>query len=268
VSGGNAEDWRAGLSGLAPRDLAMSVVLPEIDGRIITRAVSFKGLARRSARTEALVTQYQLEPERAEFVAELAARWVELGRTPAAERRVALVLANYPARDGRLGNGVGLDTPASTLEILRALGAAGYSVGELPGSSAELMARLLAQVTNEPHLLDARPALQSLSLADYQAFLGGLPAELGQAIERRWGAVEQDPRFRSGRLVVSGVQLGATFVGIQPARGYELDIAASYHNPDLVPPHGYLAFYAWLRRSYRAHAVVHVGKHGNLEWLP
>ncbi|MEO8178747.1 MAG: cobaltochelatase subunit CobN [Deltaproteobacteria bacterium] len=268
VSGGNVEDWRAGHTGLSPRDLAMSVVLPEIDGRIITRAVSFKGLGRRSLRTQALITEYQVEPERAEFVAELAARWVELARTPAAERRVALVLANYPARDGRLGNGVGLDTPASTLEILRALGAAGYSVGELPGAAPELMARLLSQVTNEPHLLDARPALQSLSLEDYRAFLAELPAELGQAIVQRWGDVELDPRFRQGRLVVSGVQLGATFVGIQPARGYEIDVAALYHNPDLVPPHGYLAFYAWLRRSYRAHAVVHVGKHGNLEWLP
>jgi cobaltochelatase CobN len=268
VSGGNLEDWRAGLSGHAPRDLAMNVVLPEIDGRIITRAVSFKGLARRSQRSEAQVTHYQLEPERAAFVAELAARWVELARTPAAERRVALVLANYPARDGRIGNGVGLDTPASALEILHALAGAGYCTGELPNSSAELMALLLAQVTNEPHLLDTRPALQSLSLEEYRAFLAALPAELGQAIEQRWGPVESDPRFRDGRIVVSGVALGELFLGIQPARGHELDVAASYHDPDLVPPHGYVAFYAWLRRSYGAHAVVHVGKHGNLEWLP
>jgi cobaltochelatase CobN len=268
VSGGNAEDWRAGLSGLSPRDLAMNVVLPEIDGRIVSRAVSFKGLARRSERTQAQVTQYRLEPERAAFVAELAARWVELARTPAAERRVALVLANYPARDGRIGNGVGLDTPASALEILQALADAGYSTGELPGSSAELMALLLSQVTNEPHLLDTRPALQSLPLDEYQAFLASLPAELGQAIERRWGAVEHDPRFRDGRIVVSGIQLGELFLGIQPARGHELDVAATYHDPELVPPHGYVAFYAWLRRSYGAHAVVHVGKHGNLEWLP
>jgi len=268
VSGGTVEDWRAGLSGLLPRDLAMNVVLPEIDGRIITRAVSFKGLARRSQRTQAQVTQYQLEPERAAFVAELAARWVELARTPAAERRVALVLANYPARDGRIGNGVGLDTPASALAILKAMAGSGYATGELPGSSAELMARLLSQVTNEPHLLDTRPALQSLALEEYQAFLASLPAELGQAIEQRWGPVESDPRFRDGRIVVSGIALGELFLGIQPARGHELDVAATYHDPDLVPPHGYVAFYAWLRRSYGAHAVVHVGKHGNLEWLP
>lgn len=268
VSGGNAEDWRLGASGLSPRDLAMSVVLPEIDGRIITRAVSFKGLARRSERTESLVTEYQLDPERAEFVAQLAARWVTLARTPACERRVALVLANYPARDGRLGNGVGLDTPLSSVVILNALAAAGYSVSDVPRDGQELLARLTAQVTNEPTLIDARPALQSLALSDYRAFLASLPAEIGQAIEARWGPVECDPRYRLGRLVISGVELGNTFVGIQPARGYELDVAATYHDPDLVPPHGYLAFYAWLRQVYRAHAIVHVGKHGNLEWLP
>ncbi len=268
VSGGNREDWQAGLSGLAPRDLAMSVVLPELDGRIITRAVSFKGVARRSERTQALVSEYQLEPERARFVSELAARWLSLRRTPASERRVALVLANYPARDGRLGNGVGLDTPASALEILRALARAGYAVAELPESPAELMARLLAQVTNEPHTLSARPALQSLSLDEYRSFLASLPAELVAAVEQRWGPVENDPRHRLGRLVVSGLQLGSIFVGIQPARGHELDVASTYHDPELVPPHGYLAFYAWLRERYRCHALVHVGKHGNLEWLP
>ncbi len=268
VSGGNAEDWQSGQTGLSSRDLAMSVVLPEIDGRIITRAVSFKGLARRSRRAEALVTEYQIVPDRAAFVAELAARWVELARTPPGERRIALVLANYPARDGRLGNGVGLDTPASTVAILRALEQAGYVTTDLPNDGPELMARLTSQVTNELSSMPARPALQSLSVQDYVAFLRSLPPAIGGAIERRWGPVEHDPRFRQGRLVISGMQLGNTFVGIQPARGYEVDVTTTYHDPDLVPPHGYLAFYAWLRQVYRAHAIVHVGKHGNLEWLP
>ena len=268
MSGGGRDDWSAGVRGLGSRDLAMSVVLPELDGRIITRAVSFKGTARRSARAQHDVAEYQLEPERASFVAELAARWVELARTPVCERRIALVLANYPARDGRIGNGVGLDTPASTVSILRALQASGYGVAGVPADGDELMRRLLGSVTNEHESIDARPAQQSLSLADYRAFLARLPAELERAVDARWGPVEQDRRYRDGRLVVSGFELGRTFVGVQPARGYELDVAATYHDPDLVPPHGYLAFYAWLREVYRAHALVHVGKHGNLEWLP
>jgi cobaltochelatase CobN len=267
VSGGTAQDWRAGASGLSPRDLAMSVVLPELDGRIITRAVSFKGLARRSERVELDAAEYQLEPERAAFVAELAARWVELARTPAAERRIALVLANYPARDGRVGNGVGLDTPASTIEILRALADHGYSVAGVPEDGAALMRALIAGVTNELGPIDTRPAFQSLSRPDYEEFCASLP-ELRESSERRWGPVESDPRYRDGYFVIAGLALGATFVGVQPARGYELDPASTYHDPELVPPHGYLAFYAWLRRVYRAHAIVHVGKHGNLEWLP
>ena len=268
VSGGNAEEWRAQLSGLSPSDLAMNVVLPEVDGRIITRAISFKGLARRSERAEIDVAEYQLEPDRAQFVVELAARWAELARTMPSERRIALVLANYPARDGRLGNGVGLDTPASVVSILRALQSADYAVKEIPEDGTALMKLLQVHVTNELDLLDSRPAQQSLSLADYEAFLQTLPDELVRAVNERWGAPERDPRVRHGRIVVAGVQLGRTFVGIQPARGYEIDVASSYHDPDLVPPHGYLAFYAWLRRVYGAHAVVHVGKHGSLEWLP
>lgn len=268
MSGGSAEDWRGSSSGLGPRDLAMQVVLPELDGRIITRAVSFKSVARRAQRTEADVTEYRIETERARFVAELAARWVELARTPPSERRVALVLANYPSRDGRIGNGVGLDTPESVLEILRALQEGGYSVKGVPDSSRELMASLCARVTNELGGIDARPASHSISRAEYERFLAELPPELLRAVRERWGPLEDDPRHRDGRIVISGLSLGAVFVGIQPGRAHALDLAATYHDAELPPPHGYIAFYAWLRRVYRAHAVVHVGKHGNLEWLP
>jgi cobaltochelatase CobN len=268
TSGGNAEDWRSSSQGLSGRDLAMSVVLPELDGRIITRAISFKGLLRRSERAQIDVAQYHVEHDRVTFVAQLAANWVRLAQTPRVERRVALILANYPARDGRLGNGVGLDTPASTIEILRGLAAAGYDLAEIPTDGTQLMQLLAAGVTNELDQLDARESFQSLSLADYRAFYAELPEELRAAMEQRWGPPERDRRVRFGRFVLAGVQLGRCFIGIQPARGYEIDVTATYHDPDLVPPHGYLAFYAWLRRVYGAHAIVHVGKHGSLEWLP
>ncbi|HEX5659755.1 MAG TPA: cobaltochelatase subunit CobN [Polyangiales bacterium] len=268
LSGGNVEDWRAQPSGLGPSDLAMSVVLPEVDGRIITRAVSFKGLSRRSARAELDVVEYQLEPERAAFVAELARRWAVLARTSVGSKRIALVLSNYPARDGRLGNGVGLDTPASTVTILEAMRDAGYDVANVPADGTALMAALTSNVTNELDRNDARPAQQSLSLEAYRTFFATLPPTLQRAVEKRWGAPEQDPRVRGDRIVIAGIRCGATFVGIQPARGYEIDVSATYHDPDLAPPHGYLAFYAWLRCTYRAHAIVHVGKHGTLEWLP
>lgn len=262
------EQWAADPHGLAPRDLAMQVVLPEVDGRICTRPVSFKSMAWRCNKTQVDVVRYQPEPERIAFVAELAHRWCVLRHKPAAHKRLALVLANYPNDDARLANGVGLDTPASTVRILQALQAQGYAVADVPADSDALMARLTAGVTNDVDANDWRPAGQSLALADYLADFGALPVELQDAVNQLWGPPAQDPMLRSGRFMVPGLRLGNVFVGIQPARGRDLDLVASYHDADLVPTHAYLAFYFWLRRKWALDAIVHVGKHGNLEWLP
>lgn len=264
----NQPGWEASEQGLGARDLAMHIALPELDGRIITRPVSFKDMAWRSERSQSDVVCYRAHPERMDFVAELARRWVELARLPNGQKRVALVLANYPTRDGRIGNGVGLDTPAAALNILKALQAEGYPVAALPDSGTQLIHQLLGGVTNDLEHIDQRPCAQSLSLADYQAAFARLPEANRQAVLQRWGTPEQDPMYRGGRLMVAGLRFGLTFVGIQPARGYQVDPSAVYHDPDLVPPHGYLAFHFWLRHAFAADAVIHVGKHGNLEWLP
>ncbi|AKK01130.1 cobalamin biosynthesis protein CobN [Pseudomonas chlororaphis] len=265
----NEPGWRASEQGLGPRDLAMHIALPELDGRIISRPISFKDLAWRSERSQSDVVCYRAVPERMDFVAQLARRWTALARLPNGEKRVALVLANYPTRDGRIGNGVGLDTPAAALNILRALHTEGYPLpAELPASGTALIQQLLGGVSNDLDSLDLRPCHQSLAVEAYQALFDALPDANRQAVLARWGAPEQDPMFRDGRLMIAGLRLGLTFVGIQPARGYQVDPSAVYHDPDLVPPHGYLAFYFWLRHTYGAHAVIHVGKHGNLEWLP
>jgi len=264
----NLEQWQASAQGLGSRDLAMHIVLPELDGRLITRPISFKGLAWRSERSQSDVVCYKPHVPGMDFVAELARRWTELARLPNVDKRIALVLANYPTRDGRIGNGVGLDTPAAALNILRALEQQGYPVEGLPDSGTALIHQLLGGVTNDLDSRDLRPCAQSLALDDYQAFFAQLPPANQQAVLERWGGPELDPMFRSGRLMIAGLRFGLTFVGIQPARGYQVDASAVYHDPDLVPPHGYLAFYCWLRTVFGANAVVHVGKHGNLEWLP
>ncbi len=268
LAGSNEEDWRSDTQGLTSRDLAMNVALPEVDGRVISRAVSFKGLLRRCKHTEVDVVAYRPVPERVDFVAQLAHYWTQLALRPNREKRIALILANYPTREGRLGNGVGLDTPASVVNMLRALQQAGYPVAEIPPDGTGLMQLLLGGVTNDPDSRELRPCFQSLSLADYQAWFAQLPDSNRSQIRARWGAPEADPMVREGRIMIPGHRFGLTFLGIQPARGYHLDLSATYHDPDLVPPHAYLAFYCWLRQSYRADAVVHVGKHGNLEWLP
>lgn len=260
--------WQANAQGLGARDLAMHIALPELDGRIISRAISFKDLAWHNERSQSDVVCYRAHVERMDFVAELARKWAALARLPNADKRVALVLANYPTRDGRIGNGVGLDTPAAALNILCAMQQQGYPVADLPDSGTALIHALLGGVTNDLEQLDQRPCAQSMALDAYLAAFALLPETNQAAVRERWGEPAADPMFRNGRMMIAGLRMGLTFVGIQPARGYQVDVSAVYHDPDLVPPHGYLAFYFWLRHTYGADALIHVGKHGNLEWLP
>jgi cobaltochelatase CobN len=269
-AGGDEESWRTGTRGLGPRDLAMNVALPEIDGRILSRAVSFKAPLGRDPETEADLVGYKPVADRIAFVADLARNWARLRAKPPAERRIALILANYPNRDGRIGNGVGLDTPASAIAILRALSEAGYRITDAPDDPEELIRRLLDGPTNGNPRASAE---EWLSFADYSAFFATLPVPVQRAVTDRWGAAERDPFFRPGRLdcgrfAIPGFRAGNIAVLIQPARGYNIDPKATYHDPALVPPHSYFALYAWLAEEFRADAVIHLGKHGTLEWLP
>ena len=269
-AGSDEESWRGGTRGLGPRDLAMNVALPEIDGRILARAVSFKAPLGRDPETEADLVGYQPVADRIAFVADLARNWTRLRAKPRGERRVALILANYPNRDGRIGNGVGLDTPASAITILQSLSGAGYRVTDAPKDGEALIRRLLAGPTNAN---PGAPAEESLSFADYSVFFASLPAAVQAAVTARWGAAERDRFFRPGRVdcgrfAVPGFCAGNIAVLIQPARGYNIDPKSTYHDPALVPPHSYFAAYAWLAGDFRADAVIHLGKHGTLEWLP
>ena len=268
LSSSTKEDWKISSQGLRSRDIAMQIVLPEMDGRIITRAISFKSEAHYSDRCQITVIRYALHEDRAKFVAQLAKRYCLLAIKPNVEKRLALILANYPTKDGRIGNGVGLDTPASTIRILNALADNNYSVELIPEDGTALIKQLLGSITNNPNTLHELPCWQSLSLSNYEDSFAKLPEENRQAVLDRWGPPEADPKCRDGRIMLAGIRIGKTFVGIQPARGFNMDLLANYHDPDLVPPHSYLAFYFWLRDVYQVDALVHVGKHGNLEWLP
>ncbi len=268
LSSSTEDDWLSYNQGLRSRDIAMQVVLPEMDGRIVTRAISFKSEAHYNERCQIPVVKYALHAERAAFVAELARRYCQLSRTKNSDKRIALILANYPTKDGRIGNGVGLDTPESTINVLTAMQSADFPVTDIPRNGTALIKTLLGSITNNPNTLHELPCWQSMSLEEYQHYFQRIPEACQQAVTERWGTPEQDPKCRNNRLMIAGMRLGETFVGIQPARGFNVDLQANYHDPDLVPPHSYLAFYFWLRHSYQVSAVVHVGKHGNLEWLP
>ncbi|MFM7465688.1 MAG: cobaltochelatase subunit CobN [Cyanobium sp.] len=278
TSGAPRERWCASSIGLGPVDLSLQVVLPELDGRVTTRIGAFREACSNgtdlSAQSPPPLSSLVPDLARLTWVTELLARWLELRRTPAERRRLALVLANYPNRNGRLANGVGLDTPSSTAGLLHTLQKAGYDLGEaksLPADGAALMAQLLGGRTNDPES-DHRPALAWLPLKVYRAWYDGLPTAGRQALERAWGTPEVDATLSKdpmGRAFpIHGVRFGSVVVIIQPSRGYDRDPSRSYHSPDLPPPHTYLATYLWIRLVQGAHALVHVGKHGNLEWLP
>jgi cobaltochelatase CobN len=290
LSGVGREFWESGWQGLTPRDMAMNVALPEVDGRIITRAVSFKSVQTQNPLLQTDVLVYEPVTNRVEFVAELALNWVKLREIPVCDRKVALILANYPTRDGRLANGVGLDTPQSCVEILHAFKAAGYQLGDIPADSGELIKLLTAGITNDPEGEGWRKINQSLSGEEYQTHFETLPISVREGIIDRWGyppvttlagaasaPLSNSPpgRGRGGlgsagenQFPIPGIQFGNVFVGIQPTRGYDKDPDLNYHAPDLAPTHQYVAFYHWVKANFGANAIVHVGKHGNLEWLP
>lgn len=269
LAGSTRQAWKDGLSGLTPADIAMNVVLPEVDGKIITGPVSFKKPLGRDGLTDSDRVRYEAHAEGCDFVAELGAAWWALRFLSNREKRIALVLPNYPNRDARLANGVGLDTPASCVAILAALKQAGYRLeGSLPESSAVLMEALTQGITNDLELSALRPALQLMTHAAFDRAFCSLSPLLREKVEKQWGPREKSPHYRPEGFGIPGLHLGGVFVGIQPSRGYNLDPQAVYHSPDLPPTYAYLAFHFWLRDVFRAHAVVHVGKHGNLEWLP
>lgn len=260
--------WQDGDRGLNARDIAMNVALPEVDGRVLSRAIAFKGEVWRDEATQCPVLGYRAVPDRIAFVAQLAASWAKLQKTPPQERRVALVLANYPNKDGRLANGVGLDTPASCAKVMQVLAGAGYALEHAPLDGRALMDQISTGPTNALEDRRMRTGGATLDLIAYKDAFNALPEAVRTQIEERWGPPEDDPFVKDGKFHLAVHSYGHVVVGVQPARGYNINPVETYHSPDLVPPHGHVAFYIWLRHRFGANAVVHLGKHGNLEWLP
>ena len=262
------EQWLESDAGLPAKDIAMNVALPEVDGRILSRTLSFKTDSRIDEATQCRIAGYKPRSDRVEFVAELARAWTQLALRPRSRRRAAIILANYPNKDGRLANGVGLDTPASTADLISALERAGYETNGAPSDSRELMEALTSGPTNWLPDRFERNGGARLSLDQYRADFAKLPGRTRESVLEKWGDPANDPFCRNGEFSLAVHVFGNVAVGIQPARGYNIDPVDAYHSPDLAPPHHYAAFYFWLRHCFQADAFVHMGKHGNLEWLP
>ena len=267
--GSSYAQWDGSQRGLSPVETAMNVALPEFDGRIISVPISFKEELRGGS-----VTAYVPRPDRIARVVGLALRFAALRRKANASKRVALILTNYNARASRIGNAVGLDTPASVLRLLHALHAEGYDVGDpslLPADGDALLAALIDRCSYDTELLSEsqlQHAIARVSTARYDEWFEALPERNRRQMTERWGAPPGESYVHEGHIALAGLQFGNIFVAIQPPRGYGIDPNLIYHQPDLPPTHNYHALYRWLRDDFLADAIVHVGKHGTLEWLP
>ncbi|MCH2225299.1 MAG: cobaltochelatase subunit CobN, partial [Crocinitomicaceae bacterium] len=269
VASCNRETWKEGMFGLTPTDIAMQVTLPEVDGKIITSVISFKESTGRSQLTDSEVVEYIPHSEGIQTVANHVQSWCEIQSLKNEQKRIALVLPNYPSKNSRLANGVGLDTPASTVNILKALKSQNYRISERsPEDSAALIELLTEKITNDLDTIYTKRAEVQLDKKTFFEYYNQLSEDLREKVEEQWGDPLKSPNFKNGSFLIPGVCLDNIFLSIQPSRGYNLDLEASYHSPDLPPTFAYFAYYIWLHHSFQAHAVVHVGKHGNLEWLP
>lgn len=268
------DQWSANDDGLSPLDVATQVAVPEFDGRIITVPFSFKEID-----SDGLIS-YVPDPERCARVAGMAVKYAVLRSVPAQEKRIALVFSAYPTKHSRIGNAVGLDTPASAVALLKALADNGYDIGDIPGVESgdgdALIHALIERGGQDPDWLTAGQLSGNpirISAARYREWFATLSTGLADAVVEHWGPPPGDlfvdrSSDPDGEIVVAAIKSGNILILVQPPRGFGENPVAIYHDPDLPPSHHYLATYFWVRHEFGAHAAVHIGKHGNLEWLP
>ncbi len=243
--------WIAAPRGLSPADLAMHVVLPEVDGRLFAGVASFKADGGRDPDLQFARRQHRADPARIAAIVARVDGWVRLAQTAAPRRRLAIVVSTYPGKAHQMAHAVGLDALASVAAILHDLGRAGYATEPCP---ADLAGALASRTLAWP-------------IADYRAALARLPAELQADLAAAWGEPEDDPVVTDGMIRFAGFRSGENIVMLQPERGRSAMRAEEYHDLSRCPCHAYVAFYLWLHAS-GIDALIHVGAHGTLEWLP
>ena len=284
ISTGTQGQWLESDLGLGPIDTAMSVALPEFDGRLISVPISFKeeapadGAGGLSGRLQ----RYVPRQDRVELVARLAIKQANLAIKPNPDKKIAVILSNYPTKDARIGNAVGLDTPASAVQVLNALKDAGYRVHDIPETGDELVHRIIERCSNDLDSLteeQLRLAAGHVTARQYSEWFSTFPEDVAEELSRDWGEPPGQvyrttteglggASAKADGLAIAGIDLGNVFVGLQPPRGFGENPIAIYHSPDLAPTHHYIAYYRWVRDVFGADAILHLGKHGTLEWLP
>ena len=285
--------WAASNEGMTPLDVATQVAVPEFDGRIITVPFSFK------ENDADGLPHYVPDTERCRRVAEIAVNHARLRHVPVCGTQIAIMLSAYPTKHSRIGNAVGLDTPVSLIKLLQAMRDAGYDLGapgEIPGTGHlapvegespdttagnALIHALIAAGGQDPEWLTQEQVSGQpvrIGAAIYRRWFEELPKDLTEAVTEAWGEApgelfvdrqsSSQEDHPDGEIVAATLQAGNLVILVQPPRGFGENPIAIYHDPDLPPSHHYLAVYHWVEREFGAHAMIHLGKHGNLEWLP
>jgi magnesium chelatase subunit H len=249
------EQWQADLQGLTPIEATMMVAIPELDGAIWPMTFGGRSSTATGSRRDMVA-----HGERAAMLAARVARLIDLRRTAQPQRKLAIVLFGFPPNAGSVGSAAYLAVYASLHKTLLALRAAGYGV-DVPRTAEDLRTRILEGNASR-HGMFANVAAH-VSVDDHVRRERWLPE-----IERQWGSAPGRQQSDGAGLFVLGAHFGNVFVGIQPAFGIEGDPMRLLFERSFAPTHAFSAFYRYIREDFGAHAVLHFGTHGALEFMP
>lgn len=272
VSYTSKEQWEGSLQGLSPVDVAVNMAMPEFDGNIITLPGAFSNVNFEDPYTGAKLVKHEPYPERISQIVDISLNWARLRYISNKERKIAIIYHNYPPRNDTIGTAIGLDSHKSVLNILKELKQNGYTLDYVPNSAQDLMDGVLSKATNDRRWASAEyisdNAVAKIPSFKYEKWFNKIPATAREQMINSWGEPPGELFYHDGNIVVPGIINGNVFIGIQPPRGFLDNPASIYHSPDMPIPHNYYAYYEWIRNEFKADAVIHVGVHGNLEWLP
>mgnify|MGYP005744257709 FL=1 len=263
------KDWHASSIGMNSIDLLMQIIIPEFDSRIITVPCSFKEIKTLDNNLCTEITTYKYDKNGIIWITKLISNYLKLSNLKNIQKKICLVISNYPVKNGRLANGVGLNTPQTLINILNWLKKEGYNTGKYDEkmTSKQLMSMIIKRRTNDPASSHNKP-LDYLKLEEYQFFWDDLPNISKEKIIERWNLPKDSIDLENEGFSINGINFGNVCILIQPSREYDSNSLKDIHSPDLPPPHRYLAQYYWIENKFKTNAICHVGKHGTLEWLP
>ncbi len=269
TSSNSTINWTEHSRGLDPIDLSLQIVLPEIDGRITTRIIAFREIIEKDNFLSTSIYKYEPDIQAIKWTCNHIKKWVDLQNLNNSDKKVCLIIANYPVKDGRIANGVGLNTPESVLNILKWLRTNNYCISneQIPGNSRELIDELIKGRTNSLETQFNEP-LDYITLEQYLDYYKTIPKNSRIKIEEKWNKPEYSCELEANGFPIHGISIENIAILIQPSRGYTYDNLTDIHSPYLPPTHRYIAQYLWIQKVFKSHAVMHIGKHGTVEWLP